>query len=358
MSWLGYRDFRAPAGAQVLAGLAKYKSGELITAGSLRFEFDFSNRANRPCRLFQYIGTNGWLRRMTIFLNPDFSLSMEIQQGPSRAYTLVNGLRELPKGAVRMTYSWDGPAMRGLFTIEDLDGGSIIQTKVKAPPPLPIDDLARILCRDQTVLADDRLTAVALGTGRAPVGPLATIGMGTLVDTPDGPRPIERLRPGDTVLTDAHKHRPIRWILRQKLPATGLHTPIRLRAPFFGLKHDIVVAREQKIELKGLDAERMFGRYSILVRAGDLAGRPGISSVERSTHMTYYQILLDEPECLHLSGGRGESLFIGALAKSPEILATTGLCALTPAALPVHTRKGTMDEQKDEYGSHLRAISA
>lgn len=358
MSWLGYRDYRLPAGPKVLSELAKYKRGELVTVGSLRFEFDFSVGTPRPCRLFQYVGNNGWLRRMTIFLNPDHSISMEIQQGPSRAYTLISGSRSLPQGAVRITYSWDGPALQGLFTVEDLTGGAIFQTKVKGPPPLPADDLARVLCQDDSVLADIRLTMIAVGTGRAPVGPLATIGAGARVATPSGLRPIEKLRPGDMVLTDAHKLRPVRWILRQKLPAAGLHTPIRLRAPYFGLSNDLIVAHDQKVEVKGEDAQEMFGRYAVLARAGDLLGHRGVSNVERTAHFTYHQILLDEPDCLHLSGGRAESLYIGALAKSPEILANTGLCALTPSALPIHTSRLKVEEPMVETHSILHKISA
>lgn len=141
---------------------------------------------------------------------------------------------------------------------------------------------------------------------------------------------------GDMIVTAAHGAQPIRWIINAELPALGQLAPICLRAPYLGLSGDILVAHDQHVVISGVEAEYNFGEDSVLIEAGQLTGLPAATVQRNHKTLRYYQILLDNHECIRLSGAWCESLFVGRLAHSPEVLATTRLAAMSASAVPVH----------------------
>ena len=105
--------------------------------------------------------------------------------------------------------------------------------------------------------------------GAAPPQGRAWIGPATLVDTPGGARAAGLLRVGDRVMTDAGPLQ-LREVRRIEVPSRGSHTPVILRAPYFGATGDILVSADQRVRLSGSNVEYLFGDEAVLVEAGHL----------------------------------------------------------------------------------------
>jgi len=334
-----------------------HTTDELLVQGSLVVEFEMSADGQVPARLVHYENTQGWNRRFTIYLNADHSIAVEIQQGPARVYARLSNWTKFPVGPTRLTYSWDAPARSGLLTLEALESGSIRQAIVDAPLPLPRSDL-EIIARAGTQVADRRLTFIAVSDSVVPVGPAPSIAGDTLVETSHGPRRIDRVQLGDEVLTAQHGLQPVRWIVKQELPAFGQYQPVRLRAPYLGLTRDITVSQHHHFRIGGTDAEYLFGTESVLVEARHLLNHPAATLMRQGKTQTYYQLLLDHHDCVCLCGAWGESLFIGDLGTSPDLQQTTHLAGLSPSATPRHRKLEIPMLKSFESNTLLDAISA
>lgn len=169
---------------------------------------------------------------------------------------------------------------------------------------------------------------------------------GTLVDTSDGPRPIETLQPGDMVETLDHGAQPVRWIGQRKVYGQGRYAPIRLCAGALGATADIRVSPQHRVLISGWRAQLMFGEDEILVPAKSLVD--GTTVVEAPCGIvTYVHLLFDQHQLVTTAGLVSESFFPGqeGLAGIPNNTAEE-LFALFPELR--HT--------SDAYGTVARPV--
>mgnify|MGYP000168009691 CR=1 FL=1 len=360
MTWLCSRDCATQPANSFVSPLLEdiERTHPLLAKGTILVEIDIRKDGRIPARLIHYKNTKGWARRFTIFLNPDHSLSIETQQGLARSYVHLKDWKRQSRNRLRLTYAWDAPARLGLLTLECLETGRIDQALFDAPVPLPVEDVKAIADNNDTCHIDQRVVSLSIANSIEPVGPSPSIAAGTMVETEHGLRPIDRLQLGDTVLTTNSGLQPIRWILRQDLPAVGSYRPIRLRAPYFGLQSDITVSRNQRIMVSGAEAEYHFGQDAVLIEAQELLGHPSATLHAARFTTTYYQVLLDNHDCIQLNGTWSESLFVGNLARSPQVLATSRLAELPRSAMPVHNDPIRPTLQPFETQTLLESISA
>jgi len=83
---------------------------------------------------------------------------------------------------------------------------------------------------------------------------------GTLIDTPGGRMPVERLRPGDVVSLDSGGFAPLLWIGAREVDITGhahpeAHWPVRIRAHAFGLGRpccDVLLSPDHAVSVAGV----------------------------------------------------------------------------------------------------------
>lgn len=310
--------------------------GALLACGSLVFDFDFSLGQKAPCKLVDYRADHGWKRRFAIYLNADYSLSVEVRQGSNSSYARLSDINVQEAGGLRLTYAWDAPNNIGILSAENSEGGAIHQADIRDPIPLPASDAYKIVRGHSNIKIDERLQHLALSDQVAPIGPAATISAGAMVQTADGVCAIERLKLGDLVQTKDSGLQPVRWLLKNLRPAIGGSAPLRIRAPFFGLTKDIVVARDQRVLITGVETEYNLGHDAALIEAHGLLGHPAAAAVSRTRSTQYYQVLLDKHECICISGAWTDSLYVGHLKQSPEILRTTGLADIPAGILPIH----------------------
>ena len=109
---------------------------------------------------------------------------------------------------------------------------------------------------------------------------------GTRIGTAKGVRLVERLKIGELVRTRDHGLQPIRWIGSRSLRAAELLAdpslqPIRIGKGALGQGlplQDMRVARQHRMLHKNPQAELLFGKDEVMVRAQHLTHLPGIEA--------------------------------------------------------------------------------
>jgi hypothetical protein len=156
--------------------------------------------------------------------------------------------------------------------------------------------LDEALPRDPRFLSVCHVAAVAGFGLRA--ADLPAIAAGTLLMTEAGPRPVEQLAAGDLLTTVTGERLPLRWVERRPRLCLGRSAPVRLRAPYFGLEHDLFLSPETRIMRDGPAVEYLFGEERVLVRAGDLLASPGALRDSRLPVRDFFHLMLDDHACI------------------------------------------------------------
>ena len=143
---------------------------------------------------------------------------------------------------------------------------------------------------------------------------------GTVIDTPDGPRLVQALRPGDLVLTLDHGAQPVLWIGR-RWTAFGhgahRHQPMVIAAGAMGAglpRSALRVSPQHRLLLAGSGQGAQ--ARGVLAMAKALDGRPGIGQDRACTAADYLQLLLPRHAILFANGLPAESLYPGPVALS------------------------------------------
>lgn len=114
---------------------------------------------------------------------------------------------------------------------------------------------------------------------------------GTLITTPDGDIPVEKLKVGDLVLILDHGPLPIRWIGGKQDRAAGSHAPVVIRKGALGLgvpTQDLRVSQQHRILVNSKIVHTLFGEREILVAAKKLIGMEGISVASSGRLVDYF----------------------------------------------------------------------
>lgn len=138
---------------------------------------------------------------------------------------------------------------------------------------------------------------------------------GTLIDTVDGPRPVEALEVGDLVRTKDNGFQKIRWIAARTLDRAALDNasqlrPIRIKAGALGEnkpERDLVVSPEHCILLDDWRCELLFGEDEMLAPARALLNDSTICTDHSAEDVTYYHFMFDQHEIVYSNGAETES---------------------------------------------------
>lgn len=134
---------------------------------------------------------------------------------------------------------------------------------------------------------------------------------GTLIDVPGGRLPVERLSPGDAVLTRDHGAQVLRWVGRVERPALGADAPVEIAAGTFGPHGTVRLSPNHRVLLTGARAELLFGEAEVLVKAAHLVDGEAVRVVEGG-RVTYLHLLFDRHEVVTANGLPCESYHPGA----------------------------------------------
>jgi len=314
------------------------EANALLPRGSLVFELHLPElRKPEPLILFDRGGD--WPQRFQLSAVPGGGLNLVLEQYGTVLHKTVNPTSAGRADQVRLTYSWDAPAFRGSLALERLDGGRAEITQIETPRPWRLEDLQALLSGAPQCYVAPGVDYIALSSDLEPVGPMPGLAPDTLLDTETGPRPVSQLRRGDLLRCASGALVPVLHLVSRQVPAVGSFHPVRLRAPYFGLSQDLVVAPYQRMVLTGSDVEYLFGCEAVLAPAETLAGtRTAHREAVPGPLIRYTQVILPGHEVPVAAGLGVESLFLGRLRRDRPALAASLLAGLDRNSLPEHAQ--------------------
>ncbi len=153
----------------------------------------------------------------------------------------------------------------------------------------------------------------------APAGPegagVICFTPGTLIDTPEGRRPVEALRPGDRVQTRDDGAQDILWVGSRRMTGARLYAlphlrPVRIRSGALGLgrpEGDLLVSPQHRMLIRGPAARALFNEPEVLVQAMDLVNGASVRIEQGLPEVTYIHLLFARHQVLCANGLDSES---------------------------------------------------
>ena len=312
----------------------------ILPRGTLMIEARIAG-AGRPVTLFSVDHTHPWHGALRLTISPGKSVSLVQTQGTETRHAI----QPIPQGQrgelIRLTMVWDAPARLARLWLEwPEDDQSPVMAEMADPIPVPGDALSLpILTNDAKALAPE-LSFAALSDDIEPIGPMPGLAGSLPLATPNGPRLVSEIAPGDPVVSVCAGQAPqttqVLAVTKRNLPARGSFRPVHLRAPYFGLLADVTMAANQRLVLAGSDVEYLFEQEKVLVPVRHLISDRKAQYVNGPDTISWSQFLLPEQQELMVAGIPVESLHVGRLRRDPEAHAAGLLAHVTRRALPHH----------------------
>ncbi|WGH77731.1 Hint domain-containing protein [Jannaschia ovalis] len=167
----------------------------------------------------------------------------------------------------------------------------------------------------------DEYTLIATAAVAGELAAVAQVSFtrGTRITMSDGAQvPVERLKPGDRVLTRDHGVQPIRWTGRQTVRAEGLSAPVVIAAGALNNAEELVLSPDHRLFIYQREDRIGAGRAELLVRARHLVNGDTIRRAPGG-HVDYFHLLFDAHEIIYAECIPAESLLV-----APEVLAGLG----------------------------------
>lgn len=313
----------------------KLSPDTLLTRGSILLE---TRLAPEGClqTLLSYRRMHPWVSGFSIQSIPNGGIAVVVNQGAEVFHTALAHDGTGRGDTLRITWSWDAPARWGRLAIERVGSDRLFLSRVDMPKPLMLADLQVMAMDPMQRHLDPDVSFFALSDDIEPVGPMPTLTTHVPIATPYGYRMAGQLKRGDLVRTADDWSVPVLDTVRRTVPARGSFRPVRLRAPYFGLTQDIIVAPQQRLVIGGSDVEYMFGQERVLVPAGHLVNGTAAQFCSAGTTASYTQIVLPEHEAMQAPGTLLESLHLGRLRRKPDHLNASLLCHHDRSVMPEH----------------------
>jgi len=232
--------------------------------------------------VFNHQSDHGWPSTFAVFHDLAAGLVILHRQGKSVVRHVLPGPLPYGRGTGRLSFRFDAPARHWEMTVELLDSNppAVVGATGRNPMPLHLSDVQQ-MCTAQR--SDGPVLWFGLTRGAAPPISAPWIGQRTPVETSLGPVAAGNLVQGTVIMTADHGPLPLRALRILTLPARGSFAPVLLRAPFFGLRQDLLVSADQLIAVTGAEAEYLFAEESVLMRAGDMVdGRTALTDQRRA----------------------------------------------------------------------------
>ena len=311
----------------------------LLPRGSIMIETRLSPEG-RPQTLLSYERGYPWKGSIAVRAVPGGGIVLVMSQGEDVFHTVLQHRHDARTDVVRVTFCWDSEARFGRIAVESPESDAVVVQDTPAPPPMLLEDVYTLVRRPQLVEMDRDVVFFAVSDRIEPIGPMPSLVGQAPVLTPTGYRPVRTLKCGDTVLTRDHGTVPVLARVERQVPALGSFQPVRLRAPYFGLRHDLVVAPHQRLVIGGSEVEYIFGREQVLIPALSLVNGFAALYEEGARLVRYHQLLLPGHEPVVSASAQLETLYVGRLRRRREHVAQTLLSDVPRNLMPEHARAG------------------
>ncbi len=309
--------------------------GQTLNRGSIVFEAQMS-QDSKPQVLFGYTNPHPTHRSLVFQAIPGGGVAMVHVQADRIAHAAIAHKNAGRAEVLRLTYAWDIKYNWGRLTLEQVGEGTVTSVMVENPLPLSLDDLRDLMLgRGSHDYAPDMIFA-ALSDRIEPIGAGPTLSPDTPIATPWGYRNVSTLKRGDTVCTAEGDVVPVLQTVSRSVPARGSFAPIRMRAPYFGLIEDVVIAPEQHVVIDGPEVEYLFSCEKVLTPARHLVNGFAARSEPCGHLIRYTQLILPNHETLLAGGAPLESLYIGRIRRDAHLLASSVMFGMDRNDLPEH----------------------
>ncbi len=230
-------------------------------------------------------------------------------------------------------YGFQGGGSAPQWSVRVLSYGDLspseVQVSISATGVLTVT-LADGVEVDPATQLELRITAVGRGNNRdtldvtvqIPTGNVPCFVSGTLIETPDGPKPVEQLQVGQLVRAMDGRLVEVTWIgdrffNRSDLEKYDWLRPICIRENAFGPgrpSRDLFVSPQHRICIFGWRSELFFGEEKILVPACFLVDDVNVVRVDDLRPVHYFHFMTDQHEIVLAEGLATETLFPGDMA--------------------------------------------
>lgn len=142
---------------------------------------------------------------------------------------------------------------------------------------------------------------------------------GTMIETPDGPRAVETLRPGDAVKTLDHGSQVIRWVHRGDQPLEEVEQnakPVLIAAGALGAGlpvRDLIISPQHRILVGGGSQLQDRFKTEAFAPAKSLTSLRSIRHMNGKQHITWIHFACDRHEVVTANGCLSESLLLGPM---------------------------------------------
>ncbi|NEY91488.1 Hint domain-containing protein [Tabrizicola oligotrophica] len=153
------------------------------------------------------------------------------------------------------------------------------------------------------------------GAGARTAGGVICFTPDTRLATPDGPRLIRDLRPGDRIATRDNGPQEVLWCGHRRMTGARLYAmphlrPVRFKAGALGIgrpDEDLLVSPQHRMLLRGAAAQALFDTPEVLVAAEDLVNDQTVIVDHMLREVTYVHILLERHNVIWANGLESES---------------------------------------------------
>ncbi|MBF9042348.1 hypothetical protein HKCCE4037_03355 [Rhodobacterales bacterium HKCCE4037] len=254
-----------------------------------------------PLRLWRGAGDNP-AEAITLYLMPDNAL--RLTHGDIDLSTAPDVLRTGETVGIRYVTCSEG--RHDAFEVTNFDRG--LAQSLRAGLPQQVS-LATAFPGDPRYLNIAHIAAIA--PSYVPATDLPGIESGAIVETAQGPRPVDALQAGDLLCDAEGELRPLRWIEARPRLCIGRTAPMRLRAPYFGLARDLVVTPQTRLLQTGPVVDYLCGTEAVLAQVGDLANGRAVFRDRQQAVRNFYHMMLDDPACILIEKCAIETAHLG-----------------------------------------------
>lgn len=237
---------------------------------------------------------------LSLFHDLGAGIALLHRQGGRLLRHVLPGPLPQKAGLARLAFGWDAGARDWVLDLEV--AGQRLVARGEAVLPIPLAALRALCAGGAGVLRHPAVVWYGARQGMGLPEPLAWLGMATPVRTARGLIAAGSLQPGERVMTRDNGAVPLIAVTRMPVPGRGSLSPIRLRAPYFGQRGDMLVSPDQPVLVSGPEAEYLFGDEEVLVAARHLAdGQMAVAEGHRAVAMG---VVLDlgQPEVIEVDG--------------------------------------------------------
>ncbi len=335
MGWIGLRDPKGGVFSPIGLGRADRQPFDLngiMPRGTIMMEFASDPRGGVQT-LLDYGSSHPWASGLKITLDGHGTLVFDHWQGEQRRkYSLKTTLLTV-KPSVTLSYTWDAPMRRGVLALEVAED-ALAFAELTAPLPMSMRDGLRLMSDQRHCAVNSNAAFVAIADEVLPIGVLPTLGGQTMIETPKGFVPISELRAGEMITTATGESAQVRWCGSALLPARGRFKPLTMRAPYHGLREDMIMAADQRVRIGGTEVEYLFGTDVVAMRAGHLLDDVSVRAAPCGLTQRYWQVLLDRTAPIRIAGMIVEGLDVTGVQLDPSLRKHSTLSALPAELVP------------------------